>query len=37
MTAALSATGNYMKPISIMAGLSLAGFIFSLFLKPKSN
>jgi len=33
----LSATGNYMQPISIMAVLCLAGFILSLFLKQKTT
>ena len=32
----LNATGNYMQPITIMAGLCFAGFIVSLFLKQKS-
>jgi MFS family permease len=31
----LSATGNYMMPINIMAGLCVVGFIVSLFLKQK--
>jgi MFS family permease len=31
----VDATGDYMQPINIMAGLSLAGFIISLFLKQK--
>lgn len=33
----LDATGNYQQPITIMAGLCLAGFIISLFLKQKRN
>jgi MFS family permease len=33
----LDATGNYMQPINIMAGLSFAGFVLSLFLKNKPN
>ncbi|MBP1608549.1 MAG: transporter transrane protein, partial [Acidobacteria bacterium] len=33
----LNATGNYMQPITIMAGLCFAGFIVSLFLKQKSS
>ena len=33
----LSATGNYMMPINIMAGLCIVGFIVSLFLKPKKD
>jgi MFS family permease len=37
MNSALSATGNYMKPISIMSGLCIAGFVISLFLKPKNG
>jgi MFS family permease len=37
LAASLTATGNYQQPISIMAGLCLAGFILSLFLKNKPN
>lgn len=33
----LDATGNYMQPITIMAGLCFAGFIISLFLKQKTD
>jgi hypothetical protein len=33
----LAATGNYQQPLSIMAGLCLAGFILSLFLKNDPN
>ena len=34
---ALSATGNYMMPINIMACLCVVGFIVSLFLKQKKD
>jgi uncharacterized membrane protein len=33
----LSATGNYMMPITIMACLCVVGFIVSLFLKQKKD
>lgn len=37
LSKSLNATGNYMQPITIMAGLCLAGFVISLFLKHKSS
>jgi MFS family permease len=33
----LAATGNYQQPLSIMAGLCVAGFVLSLFLKNNPN
>lgn len=33
----LTATGNYLQPITIMASLCFAGFIISLFLKQKKD